>query len=641
MARTCKRFWLAHPSWLMAVLLLVPGARWCVAAGVEADLVIYNGKILTADNADPKSFRTAQAAAIYDGKFIAVGSDADVMQFAGAGTKKIDLQGRTVIPGLVETHDHLYDYSSHFFPPGAPQFLETDPPVSYTNKDEFLAQIRTLVLRKKPGEWIATATRGGVGGIIPELQRGDVTLAELDKVSPNNPVYLHWNVTVDGLANSKALAPLTARYSQLPGLRLDASGKPTGRLGGVANLTMWYEVVPQIPPEKLAPYYKMEMEEVAAQGLTTFSTRLEPNHLAVYGWLHGQGQMPLRLGYTLESMARSETTEAIAARMVGLQGGSGNGMWGTGDDQLWIIGVTPDSIDSTSGVAGSCVRKEYPREVPDFPLWRFQFFGPHGVCRLVDPEYHDADVVRMAAKYGYRISGMHVSGDLALDQFLNEVEEAEKQYPDVAGRRWAVDHCQVVREEQVERAAKLGVSFSCAPKYLYSGDKGAVGAIKVLYGEDVAGNSVVPFRSMIDNHVRGVIHLDQHAFHPFLALQIVINRKDINGKVWGPKQAISRQEALYSYTRWSSEYLLRESRLGSIEPKKLADFVVLNRDYMTVPEDEIGRLDPELTVVGGEIVYSNPEFAASHGLPTVGYQGSRDRWLRGTPEDKRAAGGAD
>ena len=159
--------------------------------------------------------------------------------------------------------------------------------------------------------------------------------------------------------------------------------------------------------------------------------------------------------------------------------------------------------------------------------------------------------------------------------------------------------------------------------------------MKVLYGEEDAGNSVIPFKSMIDNGVRGVIELDEHAFHPFLALQVAITRKDVDGKVWGPNQRVSREEALYLYTRWSSEYVLKEKMLGSIEPHKAGDFIILNKDYLTVPEDEIGRIDPVLTVMGGKITYSDPQYAASQGLATVGYQGPRDRWKRGTEADKK------
>lgn len=608
-------------------------------AGIDADLVILNGKIVTANSPDPSNFTTAQAAAVYGGKFVFVGSNEQALQYAGPNTKKIDLAGRMVIPGLVETHVHLYEYAAHYFPKGAPRVGETDPPVTWTNKNDFLAQVRTLTLKKKPGEWIIVGTRGGEMGVVPELQRGEVNRFDLDKVASNNPVYIHWNVLVDGLANTKALQPLLDRYSKIPGIRRDAKGVPTGQLAGVANPTMWYEFLPQVPPAELAPYYKMEMDEVAAQGLTTVSTRLDPSDLAAYALLHAKGELPIRMSYTLEIMARSENTEAIASRMIGLQGGSGKNIWGAGDDKLWIIGVTPDSLDATSGPAGSCVRKEYPREATDFPLWRYQFYGPNGICRLRDQEYHDLDVIRMAAKNGFRISGMHVSGDRAIDDFFNEIEAAEKQYPDLAERRWSVDHCQVVHADQIERAKKLNIMFSCAPKYLYSGDKGGVGAFKVLYGEKEAGESVIPFRAMIDRGIRAVIELDEHGFHPFLAMQIAVNRKDMNGKLWAPEQHITRNEALYAYTRWSSEYVLKENSLGSIEPGKQADFVVLNRDYFAVPEDEIGRIDPLLTVVGGNVVYSQPEFASGQGLPVVGYQGDRSRWKRGTAEDARRRGG--
>jgi len=303
--------------------------------------------------------------------------------------------------------------------------------------------------------------------------------------------------------------------------------------------------------------------------------------------------------------------------------------------------VTPDSLDATSGPGGSCVRKEYPREAPDFPLWRYRFYGPHGICRLKSDEYHDLDVVRMAAMHGFRISGVHVSGDRAIDDFFDEIEAASKQYPDLLDRRWSVDHCQIVHPDQVERAQKLHIMFSCAPKYLYSGEKGGVGAFKVLYGEKEAGDSVIPFRSMFDRGIRAVVELDEHGFHPFLAMQVMVNRKDMNGKVWGAEQRVSRQEALYAYTRWSSEYVLREDELGSIEPKKRADFVVLNRDFLTVPEDEIGRIDPVLTVMDGKITYSQPEFATPQGVPVVGFQGDRSRWKRGTPDDARRRGGGD
>ena len=176
--------------------------------------------------------------------------------------------------------------------------------------------------------------------------------------------------------------------------------------------------------------------------------------------------------------------------------------------------------------------------------------------------------------------------------------------------------------------------FSCGPKYVYAGERGDIGAFKLIFGE-YAEDVVVPWRRLIDQGLRAVMELDQHGFHPMLALQVSVNRKDITGKLWGPEQRINRNEALYTYTRWASEYVLKEKLLGTLEPNKYADLVVLSRDYATVPEDEIGRIDPVLTMIGGKIVYTDPSFAATAGLPTVGYQGDRSFWLRGTPEDQQ------
>ena len=200
------------------VLLLV--GRWAHAAGLDADMVIYNANILTADSPDPDHFAIAQAAAIYDGKFIAVGSNEEALQYAGPNTRKIDAGGRTVIPGLVETHHHIYKYGAHFFPEDKPRVSVTDPTftLQWSSKADGLAQIRSLVLTKKPGEWIVTVPRGeessGIG-LVVELHKGEVTRFDLDTAAPNNPVALHWGggeAGSDALVNTKALDLLLQRY---------------------------------------------------------------------------------------------------------------------------------------------------------------------------------------------------------------------------------------------------------------------------------------------------------------------------------------------------------------------------------------------------------------------------------------------
>src|SRR3990172_13383781 len=148
------------------------GVQQVPAAPLEADMIIVNGKILTADAPYPDSFRTAQAAVIFDGRFIAVGSNQEALAYAGPTTQRIDLAGRTVLPGLVETHDHIYSYGDHWFPEGMALFGDTDPSarLSWSNKADFLAQIRTLALKRKPGEWMIYGSLGATHA----LQHGEV-----------------------------------------------------------------------------------------------------------------------------------------------------------------------------------------------------------------------------------------------------------------------------------------------------------------------------------------------------------------------------------------------------------------------------------------------------------------------------------
>jgi predicted amidohydrolase YtcJ len=308
-------------------------------------------------------------------------------------------------------------------------------------------------------------------------------------------------------------------------------------------------------------------------------------------------------------------------------------MWGLGDNKLWVIGLSPISIDSVPPIGGSCTTKTYPREATNFPLWLQQFYGPNGLCRLEDPNYRTADELRAAAKYGFRISGMHTGGDRGVDKVLEIMEEMSKLYPDLSERKGALDHCRFLNDQEAVRAKKLGVMFSCGPKYVFSGEKGDIGAYSILYGPEIAADVVVSMKRMLDHGLLTTLQLDQRQFYSFLAIETAVTRKDINGKVWGPQQRIDRWNAFYAYTRWSAEYVLKEKLLGSIEPRKLADFVVIDRDFSSIPDDEIGQLEPLLTVVGGKIAYVQPAFAQSLGLPIAGFQEDRSFWFRGTPED--------
>ncbi|MCH7978564.1 MAG: amidohydrolase family protein [Acidobacteria bacterium] len=614
-------------KWTVGMLLLgamglFPGSR-ALAAGMEADMVIYNGKILTADSPDPNGFTVAQAVALYDGKILVVGTNEEALEMAGPGTRKIDLAGRTVIPGIVETHQHIQSYAIRHYRPGRGIGITDD--FKWTNKADALAQIRTIAMGKKPGEWIVVAT--GSGSAPPPGFFSDTTVADLDQVAPNNPVNVSNGVDNSmPLVNSKALELLLKRYPQgIAGLERDENGKPTGRLLSTAARTMRYEFWPPESVEELAVMHKKEMEEAAAMGMTTVSTRMPNESMRSFHLLDQRGEMPVRVAYTSQLATESADPEMILRRYPG--------MMGNGTDWFWVIGTTAINADHVPSTAGACVTATYPREAINFPLWRFQMYGPHGICYLGDEKLSTARrLVEAAAQFGWRITGYHFGGDQAANQYLDILEEVNKKYP-ITDRLFAIDHCRYITQEHVDRAKRLGMTFSCGPKYVWGGEKGDVGAFSILFGEEASGDSVVPLRRMVDAGVKPTLQSDQHGFSAFLGMEIAVLRKDKDGKLWGPQQRINRREALYAYTRWASEYVWKEKNIGTIEPGKWADLVVLDRDFLTIPDEDIHNIDPLVTIVGGQIKYTEPNYARSMGLPQVGFRENPTWWVRGRPTD--------
>ncbi len=211
-----------------------------LAAGLPVDWVLYNGKILTADAEDPARFTVAQAVAIYDGKFVVVGGNEQALETAGSGTRQIDLAGKTVLPGLIETHLHVHTQAlSHH----ARDLVQADPPtILWESKERGLRQLRSLAVQHRPGEWVQavaigrTRMEGMVLGIT--MANGSPltpTLAELDAAVPDGPLYLMLNNEEPALLNSQALDLLLERYpGDFPTVVRDADGKPTGVLKGPA-----------------------------------------------------------------------------------------------------------------------------------------------------------------------------------------------------------------------------------------------------------------------------------------------------------------------------------------------------------------------------------------------------------------------
>ena len=294
------------------------------------------------------------------------------------------------------------------------------------------------------------------------------------------------------------------------------------------------------------------------------------------------------------------------------------GNMGAGDDLIWVISAAPSALDGAGTRA--CTNQKRQTAFGAIDRW-----WPTGQC-LTDIEFKGAagkgasiqgnylrDWIMSSGKYGVRFANTHVAGDRSVQLMLGMIEQIQQQYGAAATRNWAMDHCVLVNPEDLPRAAKLGVTFSCAPKYL----EDVAPAAAKSYGEKVANTFMVPVKSMVDNGVKMVFETDRDVY-VWHDLQILLERKDTHGNVWGPQERLDRPTTLKSITRWAADYVLKGDKIGSIETGKLADITVLDRDFMTIPVNEVEKIHPQLTMLDGKIVYLHPSFAQESNLKPSG-----------------------
>lgn len=548
---------------LLPLLLATLTPPLLAAQNQAPDLIVLNAAIYTLDSALPR----AQALAIKDGRFILVGSNAEVDAIAGLQTERLEAAGRVIIPGMIDAHAHL---------PNLGRLLRTVNLKGTTSYEEVIVLVKRRAEQLKTGTWIV-----GRGWDQNDWDSREFpTHQALSAAVPRNPVYLE---RVDGhaaLANAMALnlAGVDWRTEDPDGGKIirDADGKPAGTLIDEARLLV-ASVVPPVSQRELVAQIQAGMREANRWGLTGIhDAGVGADTVELYEELAAQGQLTLRY-YAM-----------VEAGSPGLLELLGHGpRIAMGDNMVWTRAIKV-SADGAMGSRGAALLRDYH----DDP-------GNRG---LMLADYDSVlTVARLALENGFQLN-VHAIGDRANRSVLDAYQEALSEYP---GRdhRFRIEHAQLLAPDDIPRFAQLGVipamqgSHQTSDMY-WIGDRLGRPRREGAYAWRSLRETGVIIPNGSDFPVEEV--------NPLISFHAFVTRQDADGWPeggWFPKQRLTREEALESITIWPAYAAFMENDVGSITVGKLADFVILDRDIMTVPPDEILGARVLRTVVGGRSVY--------------------------------------
>lgn len=568
----------------LCTLLAIAGLSHSAEADVAAaDLVVLDAKILTVD----PEFRIAQALAVKDGRILEIGTNEEVEKRIGERTEVLRLEGKTVIPGVIETHCHAI---------GAARADLANPPYADLRTiAEVQEWIRKRAADLPAGRWIEVPRTP----ITRLVERRHPTVAELDAACTTHPVI--FTAAVKSALNSagfKAVG-ITAETQSVPGGKIirDADGNPQLVHEGSSFLSQFLDT-PYFTDDELLTSVKRMHQLYNRVGITSILERAtDAAGYDLYKSLRRQNELSVRATLTIRQQFRSGAQVEAFAEKLGFKTGDGDDWVRIGPLKITVDGGIHWGTTFLSEAYGPTRMKFYRLETVAPPEYR-------GDLRYTVEQMQD--IFATGHRLGWQMC-CHVTGDAGTDRVLRALEAVHQQTP-IADRRFNLIHAYFPNADLVRRASELGVCVD-TQSYLYYRDADAMAKV---YGKKWA-EQLIGIGDWVRGGVPTAINSDHmigtdpdhamNSYNPFLMLYIAVSRKDDTGQVFGEHQKLPRDQALRCVTSYAAYLSFEEKVKGSLEPGKFADFAVLDRDYLTCPEEEIRDIKVQTTVLDGKIVF--------------------------------------
>jgi predicted amidohydrolase YtcJ len=552
---------------------------YCACASA-ADLILHNGRILTAD----AKFSIVEAVAIGQGRFLDSGSGAAILaRHRGPQTRVVDLRGRTVLPGLIDAHVHVLSAALS-------EFRRPLPPLDSIASIQ--AFIRDKARTTPKGEWIVVPRT-----LPPRLKEMRFpTRADLD-VTTDHPVAFDGSYVWGANSLALRLSGITRHTLNPPGGEIvkGPDGEPNGILRNAARLLKGVpSEASSTRQEQLDAMEKM-LRIYAAAGLTAVGDRaVTAADYSLYQELQRTRRLPIRVALTW----RIEASRPLPQLIHEIRETPWTTNYGNERLKFTTFKITLDG--------GQSVGTAYQR-MPYGPFGR-QLYGqtdPDARGTLfVEPEKL-FQLLSAARDRGWQLTA-HAQGGGAIDALLDAFERLDRIHP-IAPTRSHVMHGSFQSEESLARMARLGITMDYQPGWLHLDAPAlervfGLGNMRWFSPSFAYHQHNIPFAAGSDHMIGHDKDRAVNPFNPFLNIWMMVTRRATNGRVYYPEERITREQAIRSYTSGAAYIQFSETRLGTIEPGKLADFVLIDRDILTCPEDDIRLIQPLATFVEGELV---------------------------------------